>query len=51
MEWYETKLAGDPNVPMRVLNGFVQLTLTGSELREEFVGENGETRWPANGSS
>lgn len=46
VEWYETQLANDPKVPMRVLNGFVQLSLDGSDLAEEFIGENGETRWP-----
>ncbi len=45
VEWYETKSANDPAVPVRVLNGFVRLTLQGKSLLEEFVGENGEVRW------
>lgn len=45
VDWYETKLANDPDVPMRVLNGFVHLRLDGPILTEEFIGENGETRW------
>lgn len=35
---------------MRVLTGFVHLGLGGSDLTEEFIGENGEMRWPASGS-
>ena len=50
VDWYETKLANDPNVPKRVLNGFVYLGLEGSVLTEEFIGEDGGKRWPASGS-
>lgn len=51
VEWYETKSAEDPNVPQRVLNGFVYLTLDGPNLTEEYISEKGETRWSANGSA
>ena len=37
VNWYETKLADDPDVPKRVLNGFVKLVLDGPNLTEELT--------------
>jgi len=43
--WYESGSANDPEIPHRVLNGFVYLELDGATLRETFVGEDGSERW------
>jgi len=43
--WYESKLAGDPQLPKRVLNGFAYITLSGGELNEMLIGEDGDIRW------
>ena len=45
ISWYETKLAGDPNYPERVLNGFAKITLTGPNITEELIAEDGSLRW------
>lgn len=44
--WTETQSAGDDQYPDRILNGFVRLTLDGETLREEWIDENGNKRWP-----
>lgn len=43
--WYESGSAGDPEIPHRVLNGYIYLELEGGTLRETFVGEDGSERW------
>ena len=43
--WYETKNADDPDIPLRVLNGFAHLQLDGAALTESLVDENGCVRW------
>ncbi|MCK5355702.1 MAG: metallophosphoesterase [Methyloprofundus sp.] len=45
--WYETALANDPDIPVRVLNGFAELTLTDNGLEERLIDENGLVVWPA----
>lgn len=45
VDWYETKLAGDAESPLRVLNGFAMLQLDGPNLSEQLVGEDGSIRW------
>ncbi|HMD97432.1 MAG TPA: metallophosphoesterase [Terriglobia bacterium] len=44
--WYEKRLAHDPDVPERVLNGFAVLYLDGPNLTEVFYDENGGVGWP-----
>lgn len=44
--WSETQLAGDPNYPLRVRNGYVRVRLQGDTITEAFVGENGAISWP-----
>ena len=43
--WFETQLAGDPALPLRVLNGYLRATLSGPTLLEEAVGEDRSVRW------
>ncbi len=43
--WYETELAGDPNYPERVLNGYALISLDGAGLSETLLGEDGSVRW------
>ena len=43
--WHENRLAKDPDIPQRVFNGFVMLTLDGPNLREVFYDENGGVAW------
>jgi hypothetical protein len=43
--WHEKDLAGDPDIPERVLNGFAMLTLDGSNIEEAFYDENGALSW------
>ena len=44
--WSETLNANDlPDYPLRVVNGFVQLQLTGPDITETFIDENGGVRW------
>lgn len=43
--WYE-HATPEPASGVRVQNGFVLVTLDGSELREEFYGEDGRPHWP-----
>lgn len=45
VEWYETELAADPALPLRVKNGFAVVNLDGPELTEALIGEDGGTRW------
>ncbi len=49
VEWYEKLNARDKSVPERVLNGYVRVTINGTSLTEEFVGENGSVRWTCDG--
>lgn len=44
--WYETQIAGDPNYPQRVLNGFMTVELDGPNLTEKMISEDGAVRWP-----
>jgi hypothetical protein len=44
--WYENRLAHDPDIPLRVLNGFTMLYVHGSSLDEVFYDENGGIAWP-----
>jgi hypothetical protein len=43
--WAETDLARDPAIPLRAPCGFLLLTLTGADLKEEFYDENNRQRW------
>ncbi|HTT76316.1 MAG TPA: metallophosphoesterase [Candidatus Binataceae bacterium] len=45
IDWTETDLARDPQIPLRAPNGFLLLTLTGADLREEFYDERNHQRW------
>jgi hypothetical protein len=45
--WFETRSAGDPSDPLRVLNGFTAVTLDGASLSEVFYDENGHQAWTA----
>jgi hypothetical protein len=47
--WYENRSAHDPDIPLRVLNGFGMLYLHGSEIDEVFYDENGGTAWASTG--
>lgn len=43
--WHEDRLANDPDIPERVLNGFAMLTLDGPSIREVFYDEKGGVAW------
>jgi Calcineurin-like phosphoesterase len=43
--WHENRSAGDPDIPQRVFNGFVVLTLDGPNIKESFYDEKGGTPW------
>jgi hypothetical protein len=43
--WYENRLAHDPDIPLRILNGFVMLYLDGPKIEEVFYDENGGGAW------
>jgi hypothetical protein len=43
--WHEDRLANDPDIPERVLNGFAMLTLDGPNIREVFFDEKGDVAW------
>ena len=45
VSWYETESAGDTEIPLRVMNGFALLTLTGDKLGEQLIDENGGQRF------
>lgn len=45
--WRESESAHDPEIPLRVLNGFVLLELQGETLEESFIDENNAVRWRA----
>jgi Calcineurin-like phosphoesterase len=45
IRWAETDLARDPQIPLRAPNGFLLLTLTGADLKEEFYDETNRQRW------
>jgi hypothetical protein len=44
--WYENRLAKDPDIPQRVLNGFAMLYIDGPKIEEVFYDENGGVAWP-----
>lgn len=44
LQWTESDLAGDAEIPKRALNGFVVLRFTKQGLTEEFIDEKGRTR-------
>ena len=44
-EWRESASADDPQIPLRILNGFVLLELQGEALTESFIDENNRLRW------
>jgi hypothetical protein len=43
--WYQSGSAHDPDIPQRILNGFVFLSLDGPVIRESFYDENGQIQW------
>jgi hypothetical protein len=43
--WYEHRTANDPDIPERVFNGFVVLSLDGPNIQETFYDENGGVAW------
>ena len=45
VEWYESRLAGDPSDAFRVYNGFAFLELNGPDLIENFYDESGRMAW------
>jgi hypothetical protein len=45
VEWYEKRLANDPEIPQRVMNGFCQVALDGPNIVETFYDENGGVGW------
>ena len=48
--WYENRLARDPDIPQRVLNGFAMLYLNGGNIEEVFFDENGGAAWDSRGA-
>lgn len=44
--WYENRLAHDPDIPQRILNGFAMIYLAGPKIDEVFYDENGGAAWP-----
>jgi hypothetical protein len=44
--WYENRLAHDPDIPLRIFNGFAMLYLDGPKIKEVFYDENGGVAWP-----
>jgi hypothetical protein len=45
IDWTETELAGDQQIPQRARNGFALLRFTEDGLEEEFLDEFGNVRW------
>ena len=45
LQWYENKNAKDPQTPVRVVNGFGLLQVSGSTITENFYDENGVLSW------
>ncbi len=45
--WNENRLAGDPDIPQRIFNGFALLSLDGPDFKEIFYDETGGVAWPA----
>jgi hypothetical protein len=43
--WYENRLAHDPDIQQRILNGFAMLYLDGPKIEEVFYDENGGGAW------
>jgi hypothetical protein len=46
VRWYENRLAHDPEIQKRVLDGFAVLYLNGPDINEVFYDENGGAAWP-----
>jgi len=45
--WFENRNANDPDIPVRVYNGFTILELSGSSIKETFYDETGNVAWAA----
>jgi hypothetical protein len=45
VDWFESRPANDPEIPLRVLNGFAMLSFDGPNLKETFYDENGGVAW------
>jgi hypothetical protein len=43
--WFENRTASDPDIPVRVYNGFAILELNGPNLTEKFYDETGAVAW------
>lgn len=43
--WFENRNANDPDIPVRVYNGFAMLELNGPNLTEKFYDETGNVAW------
>jgi hypothetical protein len=43
--WYENRPAGDPDIPQRILDGFVMVKLDGPGIQEAYYDENGSIAW------
>jgi hypothetical protein len=43
--WFEDRNAKDPQVPVRILNGFVSLQIHGDQIIETYYDENGGVAW------
>jgi hypothetical protein len=43
--WYENRSANDPDIPQRILDGFVMLKLDGANIQEVYYDENGGVAW------
>jgi hypothetical protein len=44
-QYYENRAAKDPDMPLRILNGFAMITLDGPNIQEAFYDENGGIAW------
>lgn len=45
IDWFEDRNANDPQVPVRLLNGFACLEIRQSDVAETFYDENGGVAW------
>lgn len=43
--WYENRSANDPDIPQRILDGFVVLKLDAANIQETYYDENGVVAW------
>ncbi|MGD0545446.1 MAG: metallophosphoesterase [Candidatus Acidiferrales bacterium] len=50
VEWFEKRNAKDPEIPLRVYNGFVLLQLDGTNLTETYYDETGHVAWMPKGA-